>query len=144
MEIVNPIEPDLDNHNLTEIDTNVSDPKLDWPIVKLENGETIQTRLLVGADGYNSPVRKYAHIESRGWQYNTFGVVATVKLQYEDFRAVGWQRFLTTGPLAILPLSEDNATIVWSSTPELADLLLKVNEKNIPTSCNCCNGVGRS
>ena len=78
VEIVNPIEPDLDNHNLTEIDTNVSDPKLDWPIVKLENGETIQTRLLVGADGYNSPVRKYAHIESRGWQYNTFGVVATV------------------------------------------------------------------
>lgn len=132
VEIVNPIEPDLDNHNLTEIDTNVSDPKLDWPIVKLENGETIQTRLLVGADGYNSPVRKYAHIESRGWQYNTFGVVATVKLQYEDFRAVGWQRFLTTGPLAILPLSEDNATIVWSSTPELADLLLKVNEKIFP------------
>lgn len=88
--------------------------------------------MLVGADGYNSPVRKYAHIESRGWQYNTFGVVATVKLQYEDFRAVGWQRFLTTGPLAILPLSEDNATIVWSSTPELADLLLKVNEKIFP------------
>ena len=51
VEIVNPIEPDLDNHNLTEIDTNVSDPKLDWPIVKLENGETIQTRLLVGQTG---------------------------------------------------------------------------------------------
>ncbi|EER31776.1 hypothetical protein CTRG_04559 [Candida tropicalis MYA-3404] len=132
VEIINPNEPDLDNHDLNEIDEKVGDSELDWPIVKLSNGETIQTRLLVGADGYNSPVRKYAHIESRGWQYDRFGVVATVKMQYEDFRSVGWQRFLTTGPLAILPLTEDNATIVWSSTPELANILLKVNEKIFP------------
>ncbi|RCK56572.1 Ubiquinone biosynthesis monooxygenase COQ6, mitochondrial [Candida viswanathii] len=131
-EIVNPVEPDLDNHDLNEIDEKVGDSDLDWPIVKLSNGEVLQTRLLVGADGYNSPVRKYAHIESRGWQYDRFGVVATVKMQYEDFRSVGWQRFLTTGPLAILPLTEDNATIVWSSTPELAEILLKVNEKIFP------------
>ncbi|EMG46852.1 hypothetical protein G210_2877 [Candida maltosa Xu316] len=132
VEIINPAEPDLDNHDLNEIDTKSGDSNLDWPIVKLSNGESIQTRLLVGADGYNSPVRKYAHIESRGWQYNRFGVVATVKMQYEDFRSVGWQRFLTTGPLAILPLTEDNATIVWSSTPELAEILLKVNDKIFP------------
>ncbi|CAI5757568.1 unnamed protein product [Candida verbasci] len=131
IDIINPVEPDM-NHDLNEIDKNTAIPELDWPIVKLSNGESIQTRLLIGADGYNSPVRKFAHIESRGWQYNKFGVVATVKLQFEDFRSVGWQRFLTTGPLAILPLTEDNATIVWSCTPELSDLFLKINEKIFP------------
>ncbi|EGW34932.1 uncharacterized protein SPAPADRAFT_58061 [Spathaspora passalidarum NRRL Y-27907] len=132
VDIINPLTPDLENHDLNEIDEVPGTGKLDWPIIKLSTGESIQTRLLVGCDGYNSPVRKYAQIESRGWQYNTFGVVATVKLQYEDFRSVGWQRFLTTGPLAILPLSEDNATIVWSSTPELSEILVKVNKDIFP------------
>ncbi|KAG7664023.1 COQ6 [[Candida] subhashii] len=133
IEIVNPNEVDIEHqHDLNEVDQSSGTSELDWPIVKLSNGESIQTRLLVGCDGYNSPVRKYAKIESRGWQYNAFGVVATVKLQYEDFRNVAWQRFLTTGPLAILPLNGDNATIVWSSTPELSEILLKVNKDIFP------------
>lgn len=101
----------------------------DWPVVTLSDGTALQTRLLVGADGYNSPVRHYAGIELRGWAYNRYGVVATVRLQFEDYRAIAWQRFLTTGPLAILPLTEDNATIVWLLTPELADVLLKTSER---------------
>ncbi|KAI5966263.1 COQ6 [Candida pseudojiufengensis] len=132
--IENPLinEKFLENHDLNQIDPTLEKPNLDWPIIKLNNGNQLQTRLLIGADGYNSPVRKYAQIESRGWQYNRFGVVACIKLQYEDFRSVGWQRFLTTGPLAILPLTEDNATIVWSSTPELSEILMKVNDEIFP------------
>lgn len=118
--------------DLNEIDPSAGDEALDWPIIKLDNGEALQARLLVGADGYNSPVRKFARIESRGWQYDRWGVVGTIKMQFEDYRALGWQRFLSTGPLAILPLSDDNATFVWSSTPELAELLLKVDEVIFP------------
>lgn len=109
---------------------------LDWPIVTLDNGQILQARLLVGADGQNSPVRKFANIESRGWAYDRFGVVGTLKLQFEDYRSIAWQRFLTTGPLAILPLTEDNATFVWSSTPELADILLKVDDEIFPHLIN--------
>ena len=136
IDITSPIHHDLDQHDLNEIDVNLGKSDLDWPIVKLSTGESIQARLLVGCDGYNSPVRKFAGIESRGWQYNTFGVVATIKMQYEDHRSIGWQRFLSTGPLAILPLSEDNATIVWSSTPWLSELLLKVNPDIFPHLIN--------
>lgn len=110
--------------------------ELDWPIIQLSNGESLQARLLVGADGYNSPARKFAGIQSRGWMYDRFGVVATIKLCYEDYRSIGWQRFLTTGPLAILPLRDDNATIVWSSTPELSQLLLKVDPDIFPHLVN--------
>ena len=84
----------------SEPPTTSTETALDWPIVHLSNGESIQTRLLVGADGYNSPVRHFAGISSRGWMYNRFGVVATVKAADDDFRNVAWQRFLTTGPLA--------------------------------------------
>jgi ubiquinone biosynthesis monooxygenase Coq6 len=133
VEITSPIPVDLENHSLS---APPATSQLDWPIVKLSNGESIQTRLLVGADGYNSPVRTFAGIESRGWMYNRFGVVATVKLQYEDFRSIGWQRFLSTGPLAILPLTEENATIVWSSPPELSELLVKVSPEIFPSLVN--------
>jgi len=109
---------------------------LDWPVVTLDSGDSFQARLLIGADGQNSPVRKFANIESRGWAYDRFGVVGTIKLQFEDFRSIAWQRFLTTGPLAILPLPDDNATFVWSSTPELAEILLKVDDEIFPHLLN--------
>lgn len=125
----------IDNTKVVDISQAI-EGGIDWPIVELSNGDLIQTRLLVGADGYNSPVRKFAGIQSRGWAYDRFGVVATVKLQCEDYRSIGWQKFLSTGPLAILPLTEDNATIVWSSTPELSELLVKVDEKIFPELVN--------
>lgn len=113
-----------------------NEPLPDWPLVTLSNGQVFQTRLLVGADGQNSPVRKFAEIESRGWSYDRFGVVGTLKLQFNDYRDIAWQRFLSTGPLAILPLPEDNATFVWSSTPELAEILMKVDDKIFPQLLN--------
>lgn len=123
-------------HELPYIDPKEGEPDLDWPTVTLSNGESLQARLLVGADGFNSSVRKFSHIASRGWFYNRFGVVATVKLQYEDYRSLAWQRFLTTGPLAILPLTDNNATIVWSSTPELSELLISVDDEIFPYLVN--------
>lgn len=127
----------IDNTKVTDISrenpTNINS----WPILTLSNNDTIKTRLLVGADGFNSPVRKFSGIQSRGWFYNRWGVVATLDLKYEDFRTIAWQRFLPTGPLALLPLPEKKATIVWSTTPELSNLLLKLPEKVFTKLLNC-------
>lgn len=113
----------------TKVEKITKDEVGQWPIVHLSNGEQIKTRLLVGADGFNSPVRKFSEIESRGWFYNRFGVVATMKLEYPPFRSVGWQRFLPTGPIALLPLPDDNATLVWSQTIENSELLTKIDDE---------------
>lgn len=86
-----------------------------------------KARLIIGADGQNSPVRNYAGIESRGWDYNRFGVVATLELEYDNFRACAYQRFLTGGPLALLPLPNGNATMVWSTTPERFQFLKQLS-----------------
>lgn len=95
-----------------------------WPIVTLSNGKTLAARLLVGADGANSPVRTFAGIASRGFDYNRHGVVASLKLQGPGWggpdHKIAYQRFLPTGPIAMLPLPGDMATLVWSTTPERA------------------------
>lgn len=60
----------------------------------------------IGADGINSPVRSFAHIDSLGWDYDAHGVVATLKLDPERPNNTAWQRFLPTGPIAMLPVNE--------------------------------------
>lgn len=103
-----------------------------WPVVSLENdagARAIRTRLLVGADGHNSPVRTFAGIESYGWPYDRKGLVATLRTGLSPASAEplvdtsAWQRFLPTGTLAFLPLSPSTGTIVWALPPALADAL---------------------
>lgn len=98
-----------------------------WPIVHLSNGQAIRARLLVGADGLNSPVRTYAGIQSYGWAYDTQGIVATLfhapRSSFQGPNTVAYQRFLPTGPIAFLPLSETASTLVWSTKPHLANVL---------------------
>ena len=84
--------PDSEKYNLTE-----------WPVLHVPSGP-IAARLLVGADGPNSLVRKFAKIESRGWSYNRTGVVATLKCEPSWITPTAWQRFLFTGPIAHLPV----------------------------------------
>ncbi|KAF2013345.1 ubiquinone biosynthesis monooxygenase COQ6 [Aaosphaeria arxii CBS 175.79] len=95
-----------------------------WPILSLSNGKSLAARLLVGADGANSPVRTFAGIQSRGFDYNRHGVVATLKLSGPGWggadHKIAYQRFLPSGPLAMLPLPGNMATLVWSTTPERA------------------------
>ncbi|KAF2806938.1 ubiquinone biosynthesis monooxygenase COQ6 [Mytilinidion resinicola] len=102
-------------------------PDLDlrsWPALTLSNGKTLAARLLVGADGANSPVRTFAGIPSRGFDYNRHGVVASLKLEGLGWggkdHKIAYQRFLPTGPVAMLPLPGNMATLVWSTTPERA------------------------
>ena len=105
-----------------------------WPIVRLANGKSLAARLLVGADGFNSSVRSFADIPARGWDYGRSGVVATLRLEDHGWggslRKIAYQRFLPTGPIAMLPLPGPFATLVWSTTPERANLLKKLSSED--------------
>ena len=95
-----------------------------YPHLTLSSGRKLAARLLVGADGLNSPVRAFAGITSRGWDYNRHGVVATVQLAPAANPALekvtAYQRFLPSGPIALLALPGDFATLVWTTTPAQA------------------------
>jgi len=116
-----------------------------WPIVRLGDGRELAARLLVGADGGNSPVRQFAGIESRGWDYGRVGVVATLRMESSipDTTAItAYQRFLPTGPVAMLPLPGNFSTLVWSTTPELAAKLKGLKEKDFVSMVNAAFRLG--
>jgi ubiquinone biosynthesis monooxygenase Coq6 len=97
----------MDNTSIDEITYGPDTEKLDlsgWPVLHVPSGP-IAARLLVGADGPNSLVRKFAGIDARGWSYDRIGVVATLKCEPSWITPTAWQRFLITGPIAHLPVS---------------------------------------
>ncbi|KAF4610564.1 hypothetical protein D9613_006875 [Agrocybe pediades] len=99
-----------------------------WPLIRLDNDQILRARLLIGADGFNSPVRKFANISSFGWSYDTQAIVATLSHMprgaFEGPNTVAYQRFLPTGPIAFLPLTPTASSLVWSTKPSLATALL--------------------
>jgi ubiquinone biosynthesis monooxygenase Coq6 len=123
----------LDSEKVTNItfgeETEEGGDLSQWPVVKLSGGRELAARLLVGADGANSPVRSFAGIESREWDYGRVGVVATLRMDGEGHRTA-YQRFLPTGPVALLPLPGNFSTFVWSTTPELAAKLKSLSARD--------------
>lgn len=98
----------MDNTCIEEITYGHDNGKYDltgWPLLHLPSG-VIATRLLIGADGPNSLVRRFAKIDSRGWSYGQMGVVATLKCEPSWIIPTAWQRFLSSGPIAHLPVPQ--------------------------------------
>ncbi|XP_035530300.1 ubiquinone biosynthesis monooxygenase COQ6, mitochondrial [Morone saxatilis] len=107
-----------------------------WVQVTLANGETVQTKLLIGADGPNSMVRRELGIPTVKWNYDQSAVVAVLHLSEPTENNVAWQRFLPTGPIAMLPLSDTESSLVWSTTHRLAEELLELDDESFVDAIN--------
>jgi len=89
----------------------------------------LRVSLVVAADGANSALREMAGIGTRGWLYDQTAVVATVRAEY-GHQDTAWQKFMPTGPLALLPTGKDLFSIVWSTSPEQAAELIEMSEQD--------------
>lgn len=99
----------------------------DSQLVTLDTGEQLKTRLVIGADGPQSPVRELVGLSVTREDYGQKGLVAVVKTE-QHHQDIAWQRFLAGGPLAFLPLDKGYSSIVWSLPADKADRLLTLDE----------------
>lgn len=102
-------------------------------------GRKLSAALLVAADGANSPVRKHAGIDARGWEYGQHAIVAHLQAE-KDHAFTAWQRFLATGPLALLPLADGRVSLVWSATPERAAELVALRDDAFAAAVTAASG----
>jgi 2-octaprenylphenol hydroxylase len=86
--------------------------------------------LLVGADGARSFVRELVGIETNKWPYQQTAVVTHLRTE-QQHDATAWQRFLRGGPLGMLPLADGRISVVWSTTPEMAQQALDASEEEL-------------
>jgi 2-octaprenyl-6-methoxyphenol hydroxylase len=73
----------------------------------------IEASLLVAADGARSKLRERAGIATHGWDYDQSGIVVTVGHE-RDHRGRAEEHFLPAGPFAILPLTGQRSSLVWT------------------------------
>lgn len=96
------------------------------PVVRLHSGAELECRLLVGADGAESEIRKLLGIGQSYWAYGQQGVVGVVRTATPN-PGVAWQRFMDGGPLAFLPLQDGTSSIVWSRPEAEASRLVALD-----------------
>jgi ubiquinone biosynthesis UbiH/UbiF/VisC/COQ6 family hydroxylase len=91
--------------------------------IALEGGRVVSAKLVVGADGAESWVRRAAGIEASGGSYAQLGVVANFVCE-RAHRNMAYQWFRGDGVLAYLPLPDRSVSIVWSTREAQARELL--------------------
>jgi 2-octaprenyl-6-methoxyphenol hydroxylase len=91
--------------------------------VALADGTRLKTRLVAAADGQNSPLRRAAGIGTVEWRYQQIGIVTTVAHE-RPHGGIAVEHFLPAGPFAILPMTGNRSSIVWTEDADLAPHLL--------------------
>jgi 2-octaprenylphenol hydroxylase len=90
--------------------------------IRSSDGRELHCQLLIAADGTESKARKLLGIETAGHVYQQDALVAHVRTA-RPHRSTAWQRFLSNGPVALLPLADGRSSMVWSTAlPEAARL----------------------
>ena len=92
--------------------------------VTLASGKVLRAKLLVGCDGRGSGTAQRAGIKRTGWDYGQTALVCALEHD-QPHNGIAHQFFMPPGPLAILPLTGDRSSIVWSETTENA---ARINE----------------
>jgi 2-octaprenylphenol hydroxylase len=102
----------------------------DRVLVELESGQQLSASLLVGADGARSWVREHTGIgQSIVRDYDQKAIVCVVRTE-QGHEYTAWQRFLSTGPLAFLPLPDRHySSIVWSADTAVADEVMALEDE---------------
>jgi ubiquinone biosynthesis monooxygenase Coq6 len=146
--VANSFKSALDNSRV-EFKYNASVDKLTLPAtsgaemakLELSDGELITTNLVIGSDGAQSIVRK-AMTNNRNiqWDYDQSAIVANVEFGGSGLEPgdnqVAWQRFLSTGPIALLPLAANRSNLIWSTTKSEAKRLLNYSEEEFADKIN--------
>lgn len=96
--------------------------------VVLDNGDRLNAALCVAADGRESPLRETMGIKSVGWSYAQTGIVATIAHE-RPHGGTAYELFFPSGPFAILPMTGNRSSIVWTEADAQAPAFLKLDDK---------------
>ena len=106
--------------------------------------ERLSARVVVAADGAQSLVRSAAGISALVEDYQQVAVVVHVATD-RPATGIAYERFTSTGPLAVLPLADGRYTVVWTVAPGRATQLLALADAAFVDELQRCFGwrIGR-
>ncbi|NNE79858.1 MAG: UbiH/UbiF/VisC/COQ6 family ubiquinone biosynthesis hydroxylase [Silicimonas sp.] len=119
----------VNDANITQIDDHVAGfaPDTSGVAITLGSGQTRRARLLIGCDGRDSAIGRDSGIKRQGWGYDQTALVCAVAHE-KPHGETAHQFFMPPGPLAILPLTGNRASIVWTETTARAAEIQRMND----------------
>ena len=101
-------------------------------ITRPEGELTIQARLIVAADGSDSSARALCGLKTQIKDYAQHAIVANIGLA-RAHQQWAYERFTTSGPMALLPLTGSRAALVWAVSPKESQRLQAIPEREFLT-----------
>ncbi len=95
-------------------------------VATLATGETVKAKLAIAADGRESPMRELVGLGVVSWSYAQWGIVATVEHE-KPHNGVAYEHFLPAGPFAILPMTGNRSSLVWTERDSIAPLMMQLD-----------------
>jgi len=89
--------------------------------------KTLQTRLLLAADGDRSLIREQAGFKMRDWHYDQAAVVCNVQTAWPH-QQIAYERFAGQGPLAMLPMSQNRSAMVWTVPENSLEAIMQMDD----------------
>ncbi|WP_286829372.1 MULTISPECIES: UbiH/UbiF/VisC/COQ6 family ubiquinone biosynthesis hydroxylase [Kordiimonas] len=94
----------------------------------LTSGTVIKSDLIIGADGRGSLVRQHAGIPVSVIDYKQHGIVCSVEHEFSHC-GIAHERFLPSGPFAILPLCGNRSSLVWTEKSHLTETIMGLSDR---------------
>jgi 2-octaprenyl-6-methoxyphenol hydroxylase len=105
-------------------------------VARLASGDEISATLVIAADGRDSPLRAEMGVQTIGWSYPQTGIVVTVEHE-RPHNGVAYEHFLPSGPFAILPMTGNRSSLVWTEAKTKAPALLALDEAGFNEELAC-------
>jgi 2-octaprenyl-6-methoxyphenol hydroxylase len=96
--------------------------------VQLGSETVLRGKLLAAADGRTSRLRDMAGIQTTDWPSSKAGIIVTVGVE-RPHEGIARQHFLPAGPFAILPMTGNRVSIVWTEDATAARQILAQNRE---------------
>ncbi|MEM8934939.1 MAG: UbiH/UbiF/VisC/COQ6 family ubiquinone biosynthesis hydroxylase [Pseudomonadota bacterium] len=93
----------------------------------LADGQRLRSRLVIAADGRHSKLRSEAGLKTNEWRYKQTGIVATVAHE-RPHQGIAHEFFLPAGPFAILPMTNNRSSLVWTEGEAAATAYLELSD----------------
>ncbi len=108
--------------------------------VTVAGGQTLKAPLLIAADGARSTLREQLGVPVWQHHYGQMAITADMELGVAH-EGVAWQRFLASGPIALLPLAgAQRASLIWSTARADAERLLSLPDADFDAAVNAAFG----
>lgn len=95
--------------------------------LQLKSGQLLKTKLVVLADGGQSPLYQTLGTRFETHDYQQTAIIANVTPSNPKFHHA-FERFTNTGPLALLPMRENRYALVWTVSPKQVEPLLQLDD----------------